>query len=181
MELLYAILIILIIACLLAIMYIFYYNRLQENNLKVNEAESIIDENLRAKYDTIIDVKNIISKNTKSKKIDFKDLENIKNEDISSFDLDRKLEDSLNLINTFIEDNKKLKDNKEIESNFSSIKMTDEKISTAKTFYNKYVTELNSLILKFPSNIIAKLHGIKVKNFFDNKDMNDDKLDDFKL
>ena len=181
MELLYAILIILILICLITMAYIFYYNKLQENKLKVNEAESIIDENLRKKYDTLIDIKNIIEIQIKSKKINFKELDKLKEESISNFDLDRKLEDFIDLINTVIDDNKTLKDNKEINNYFDDIKSIDESISTAKIFYNKYVTELNSLALKFPSNIVAKFHNIKKKNFFDNKDMNDETIEDFKL
>ena len=181
MELLYAILIILIIVCLGIIVYIFYYNKLQEVKLKVNEAESIIDESIRKKYDLLISIKEIITKETKSKKINFSELDKLKKEDISNFDLDRKLEETINLMNTVISDNKKIQDNSDIANHFKEIKVIDEKLSTAKTFYNKYVSESNALVLKFPSNIIAKFHGIKQKNFFDNKDMNDEEINDFKL
>ena len=181
MELLYALLIIVVIACLIAIAYIFYYNKLQENKLKVNEAESIIDENLRKKYDLLIDIKNIITKQVKNKKINFDEIDNLKEEEISNFDFDRKLEDFVNLINTVLEDNKKIKDDKDITKKFNEIKEADEKISTAKTFYNKYIAELNALVLKFPSNIIARFHNIKSKNFFDNKDMTDENINDFKI
>ena len=30
-------------------------------------------------------------------------------------------------------------------------------------------------------NIIAKFHNISIRNFFDNKDLNDDIINDFKL
>ena len=39
----------------------------------------------------------------------------------------------------------------------------------------------NSLLKKFPSNIIATFGKYKEKLFFDRKDMNDDDYDDFKL
>ena len=181
MEILYAVLIILVMACLCTIMYIFYYNKLQEVKLKVNEAESIIDECLRNKYDVIIDIKEIIKKESKSKKISFKEIDNIKSEEISNFDLDRKLEDAINLINTIVNDNKKISDDEKVIEHFKDIKRIDEKLTTAKTFYNKYITESNALVLKFPSNIIAKFHNIKEKNFFDNKDLNDEEINDFKL
>ncbi|MBR1417110.1 MAG: LemA family protein [Bacilli bacterium] len=181
MELVYALLIILIIACLLAIVYVFYYNKLQEAKLKVNEAESIIDENLRKKYDTIIDIKNLIDNTIKNNKINFKDLNNLKELNLSNFDLDRKLDEYMNLINTVSEDHKKINDSKEMDEFLSEIKRIDEKITSAKSFYNNYITESNLLAKKFPSNIIARIHGINVKPFFDNKNMEDEDINDFKL
>jgi hypothetical protein len=37
------------------------------------------------------------------------------------------------------------------------------------------------MVRKFPSNIIAKIHRIQIKNFYDNKDLNDETIKDFKL
>ena len=179
MELLYALLIILIIICLFAIIYVYYYNRLQEAKLKIDEAESIIDDNLRKKYDLIVDIKSIINKNIKED-IDFKDIDNLKEQNISNFDLDRKLDEYINLINDIINDYSKAKVNEVFEL-IDQLKELDQSLTSAKSFYNKYITESNSLVLKFPSNIVAKFHNIKEKTFFDNKNMNDDIVDDFKL
>ena len=60
-------------------------------------------------------------------------------------------------------------------------KRINEKITSAKSFYNKYITESNELVRKFPSNIVAKFHNVKIKYFFDNNDMNDEEINDFKL
>ena len=48
-------------------------------------------------------------------------------------------------------------------------------------YYNDNITIYNSLLRKFPSNIIATFGKYKEKLFFDRKDMNDDDYDDFKL
>ena len=40
---------------------------------------------------------------------------------------------------------------------------------------------LNTVIRKFPTNIIAKIHRFKIKPFFDGKNMQDAVIDDFKL
>ena len=181
MELLYALLIILILVCLLAIVYIFYYNRLQDFKIKTDEAEAIVDECLRKKYDSIIDIKTMINKIVKNNKINFKDFEEIKNQEISNFDLDRKLNEFMNLIETIFNDYKSVKQNKDLNEKLDEINRIDEKITSAKAYYNKYISESNELVRKFPSNIVAKFHNIKVKNFFDNKDMNDDDINDFKL
>ncbi len=181
MDLIYALLIILIIGCLLTIIYIFYYNKLQDVKLKIDEAESIIDENLRKKYDIIVDIKNIIENELKDEKISFKEIEELKNENISNFNMDRKLDEFLNLIDKIKNDYEVIKTNKDMIAFLKDIKKTNEKLDSAKSFYNTNITESNSLVRKFPSNIIAKFHNIKIKPFFDNKNMNDDDINDFKL
>src|SRR5574344_1568664 len=180
MDLIYAFLIIVILGCLAAIVYVFYYNRLQDCKLKTDEAESIIDEALREKYDLIVNIKNLICNSIKDDKINFKNIEKLKDQDISNFELDRELKDYEALIIKVNDDYKNLDENKDFIEYFNQIKRTNEKISAAKNFYNTYITESNELVRKFPSNIIAKFHNITIKNFFDGKDMNDNDLNDFK-
>jgi len=181
MKLLYILLILIIILGLLAIIYIIYYNKLQDAKLKIDEAELIIDENLRKKYDNLIEIKNIIKRKLKNNKINFKDLDDLKLDELSNFDIDRKLDQIYNLITTIINDYQETKDNIDINDYLNDIDRINEKLDSAKSFYNKYITESNALVLKFPSNIVALVHKIKVKNFFDNKDLFDENLNDFKL
>ena len=181
MELLYALLLILILICLLAIVYIFYFNKLQDDKLKIDEAEAILDESLRNKYDIIVEIKALIKKVVKNNKINFKDIDEIKKEEISNFDLDRKLNEYTLLINQIFNDYKSVKENEEINNKMEEASRINEKITSAKAYYNKYISESNELVRKFPSNIVAKFHNIKIKNFFDNKDLNDEEINDFKL
>ena len=181
MELLYAVLIILVLICLLAIMYVFYYNRLQDVKLKIDEAETVIDESLRNKYDLIVDIKEIIDNKIKDNKISFKDLEILKDEKISNFVLDRRLNDYMNIIDKVQNDYKDLKNNNDIINKLTEMQIIDEKISSAKLYYNNNITESNALVKKFPSNIVAKFHNFEIKKYFDNKDLNDEDINDFKL
>ena len=173
--------ILIIIAGILAIIYMNYYNKLQDTKLKTDEAESIIDDNLRNKYDALLEIRNIIKKKVKNSKINFKEFDELKLDEFSNFDMDRKLNQIYNLFTTIINDYKSTKDDIDINNYLNDIKRIDEKLDSAKSFYNKYITESNALVLKFPSNIVALIHQIKVKNFFDNKDLFDEKTDDFKL
>ena len=181
MDIIYALLILLIIVCLLLICYIFYYNKLQDCKLKIDEAESIIDESLREKYDLIITIKNLISSNINDNKISFKGLDELKDENMSNFDLDRKLNEYKALIIKINDDYSELEKNKEFKDYLNQIKRTDEKISAAKKFYNTYITISNELVRKIPSNIVARTNKIEIKPFFDGKDMNDNDFNDFKL
>ena len=181
MELIYAILIIIILVALLSIVYIYYYNRLQDLKINIDEAEYILDEALREKYDLLINTSNIVKDTIKDKKTPFKELEEIKNNEISSFEFDRKTTEFQNLVNTLKNDYNELEKNDDLKNNLNDIKIIDEKIIAAKGYYNDYVTKSNNLIRKFPSNIIAKFHGIKIKKYFDGKDLDDDNENDFKL
>lgn len=161
--------------------YIFNYNKIQSINIKINESESIIDNELRNKYDLIIRSSSIINKLLKKEVTYFKDLENLKKENISNFEMDRKITEGENLIYKVKNDFKSLNENDEYLDIINSLKNCDEILEAAKSFYNKYTTEINLLIKKFPTNIIAIIHKIKTKNYFDGKNMFDDEIKDFKL
>ena len=181
MAFIYAILIILIVGGIGTITYIVYYNALQDCKVKIDEAESMIDEDLRSKYDILLKLESIIKNNIKETKINFKNLNDLKKESISNFQLERKLVDTVLLINKIQDDFPELEEQKDYRQLLNDIRVMDERINASKKFYNKYTSKSNELVRKFPSNIIAKFHNITIRNFFDNKDMNDDTINDFKL
>src|SRR5574344_2432053 len=129
MEIVYTLLILLIIACLIIICYVFYYNKLQDCKLKIDEAESIIDESLREKYDLIVTIKNLITSTLKDSKISFKNLDELKDQDISNFDLDRELNEYKSLIIKVNDDYPELDKDKDFKDYLNQIKRADEKIT----------------------------------------------------
>lgn len=175
------ILVAIIIIGFITINYIFNYNKLQEMNIKINEAENIIDNELRNKYDLIMRSSSIINKLLKKEVTYFKELEELKNKNISNFEMDRTITEGENLILKVKNDYASLNDNDVYNDLLNSLKNCDEMLLAAKSFYNKYTTEINLIIKKFPSNIIAKIHRIKTRNYFDGKNMFDDEIKDFKL
>ena len=166
---------------IIVVTYIILYNNIQAFNIKINEAESIIDDLLRNKYDNLDNMKSIILKETDLPEQTFEVFEKIKNVNISSFDLDRKLTEIYSLINQIKLDYDKLDSNEDFSNYFEDVYEIDEKLEAAKSFYNKYTTLLNTAIKKFPSNVIASFHHIKAKAYFDGKDMFDEEIKDFKL
>ena len=166
---------------LFAIFYIIIFNRIQVLNIRVNEAETIIDEELRKKYDLILQSESIIKKTTKKEITLFKELKDLKNEDISTFDFERKCSEGFNLVRQIRSDYENLEKNDEFNNIVNSILDCNEKLEAAKSFYNKYTSKLNEVIKKFPSNIVALIHKVKVKTYFDGKDMFDEEIEDFKL
>ena len=92
------VLIIVIILALGGIFYIQAFNKLNDLKTKLEEAENIIDENLRLKYDALIRLSNSLKKLMKDNKNYFKEYEKLKDMNISNFDMDRKLNEGLTLI-----------------------------------------------------------------------------------
>ena len=166
---------------LLAILYIVLYNRIQVLNIRVNEAETIIDEELRKKYDLILESEAIIKKVTKKEISLFEELKGLKEKDISTFDFDRKIIEAFGVIKQVRLDYDSLEKNKNFLKIINSIQDSDEKLEAAKSFYNKYTSKMNEVIRKFPSNIIALIHQIKTKTYIDGKNMFDEEIEDFKL
>ena len=78
-------------------------------------------------------------------------------------------------------DNAVLAEEKNLKQLSSSLNKADEKLQAAKSYYNKYTSEMNDLIRTFPSNIVARMHKMEIKTFFDGKNLEDTIIDDFKL
>lgn len=173
-------LIIIILLCIGGIYYIESFNKLNDLKTKIMESESIIDENLRIKYDTLIRISNSLKKNMKSDKNYFKEYEQLKDRNISNFDMDRKLNEGFTLILKMQED-LGLKEEEDLNKEIDKIERLDEKLTAAKNYYNKNTSLQNAIVRKFPTNLIAKIHHFKIKLFFDGKDMDDEIIDDFKM
>lgn len=171
-----------IIFCgVMALIYIINYNNLQAYKIKINEAESIIDELLRKKYDTLMLIKDVIIEETDVDKKIFSEMDKVKDMNISSFDFERKLAEFNGLIEKIKADYDKLNEDVRFSNYAEEIYVFNEKLEATKSFYNKYTNLLNQSIKKFPSNVIAFIHHMEVQPFFDGKDMFDDDINDFKL
>ncbi len=174
-------LMLIIIGGIIGIIYVNNYNKLQYLRTKIEQAESIIDESLRNKYDLIVKINSLVKKVIKDKKDYLKEYVNLKNHRISNFDLDRKLIEAMNVVYELQNDYSKLSDNNELKEILHEIKTTDERLSAVKSYYNKNTSICNELVRKFPSMLVSKIHRFKVKPIFDGKDLQDDIIDDFKL
>lgn len=174
-----------IVMCIIIGIYTVLYNKLQDFVIRINEVESIIDNNLREKYDNINKCVSIIRSNEKiNEEIDkkmFEEIVRLRNRKISNFDLDRKLIEATTSFTTIKDKYKDIKENKEIITISKKIEELDETLIINREYYNKNIAEYNKLVKLFPTNIVAKLCKYEEKLFFDRKDMSDDDFDDFKF
>ncbi len=176
--------IILIIIIILAIIgtlifaYITMYNKLQKYIVRIQEAENEVDETIRKRHDLLLSMEKEINSNTEVKEDNFSDF---KTDMMSNFDADRRLFKIKETFRKIKEDYPDKLDTDNYRNLLTELKIVEEKSDAAKSYYNKYTTSLNMLIKQFPSNIIARIHGIDERPYFDNKNMNDENILDFKL
>lgn len=176
---------IIVVICIIVGVIINYYNKLQDYVIRINEVETLLDNNLREKYDNINKCVSII-KNTDSitEELDknmFEEIVKLRTRKISNFDLDRKLIVANDNFIILKEKYKELKTNKEIINITKKIEELDENIIVNRDYYNKNIAEYNKLVAIFPTNIIAKACKYDPKLYYDKKDMSDDDFNDFKL
>lgn len=168
----------LIVAGILAVVFVAIYNRLQKYVVRIKEAESEIDETLRKRYDLLVSMESTINSNTELAQNNFKDFEKDK---MSNFDVDRKLSKIKETFKMIGSDYPDRLDTEAFRNLLTEIKIIEEKSDAAKAYYNKYTTSLNMLIKRFPSNLVASVCHIEERLYFDNKNMNDKDILDFKL
>ena len=174
-----------IVICIIIGIYITLYNKLQDYIIRINEVESIIDNNLREKYDNINKCVSLVKSNDNiNKDLDknmFEEIVRLRTRKISNFDLDRKLIEAVSNFIVLKDKYKELNENEEIITISKKLEELDENLTVNRDYYNKNIAEYNKFVTLFPTNIVAKICKYEQKLFFDRKDMSDDDYNDFKL
>ena len=160
--------------------YVYIYNKIKTQILKINAAESEIDESLRLKYDLLIKIISEIKKNNKEENM-FDDIEKIKDENLSSFEFERKLADIESQIYSVRNDNNKLLKNNAFNNLWYEMTTLNTKIKAEEKYYNENTTIYNELVTKFPSKIVSVILKLNEKRYFDGKNMYDKNIKDFKI
>ena len=92
----------------------YLYNKINESIIRIDEAESRIDNNLRDKYDLLNRSISLIRNKIELSPDAFKDIIKLRARKISNFDLDRILVKSYNEFLSIYENNSKLRESDEI-------------------------------------------------------------------
>lgn len=181
MKLWIIILIVLVVIFALFLLVNIIYNKFQDFIIKINEVESKIDDTLRDKYDDLLKINNIVKEKINTDKEIIDDLENIKTDEKSSFEIHRLLKESFNKLDFVKKQYKEVNTSEDINKLFFEINEMDESLNAYIKYYNENIVEYNKYIRKFPFNIIGIILKYKEKQFFDNKDLNDENIKDFKI
>ena len=182
MDILILLLFILIfLFCIISLVYMLIYNKLNDLIIRINEVEANIDTSLRTKYDLINRSVSIIKSNIEIKNNTFDEIVKLRSRKISNFELERKLSDAYNEFLNVKDFNEEIKNNEEIIKIGINLEEINEKLIILIDYYNSNITKFNKMIVMFPTNVVAKINKFSTKLFFDKKDMSDDDYNDFKL
>ena len=180
MKLWIIILIILVVIFSIFLIVNIIYNKFQDFIIKIKEVEGKIDDTLRDKYDDLLKINNIVKEKINTDKEIIDDLENIKTDEKTSFEIHRILKESFNKLD-FIKKQYDELNTEDVNKLFCEINEMDESLNAYIKYYNENIVDYNTYIRKFPYNIIGIILKYKEKSFFDNKDLNDENIKDFKI
>lgn len=173
--------IIVVIICVISVFYATIYNKFQDYIIRINEVESMIDNNLRNKYDLLNRAIPIIKSDLPKDREIFGEIVKLRSRKIGNFDLYRVLVRTSNEFSALREEFPDIDRSSEIKKIRGQISDIDLKLNNEIDYYNENISIYNSLLKKFPSNIVAIFCKYNEKLFFDRKDMNDEDYEDFKL
>ena len=172
---------IIIAIIVLLIAYVHLYNRINESIIRIEEAESRIDNNLRDKYDLLNRSISLIRNKIDLDANAFGDIIKLRSRKISNFDLDRVLVKAYNEFLAIYEKNSKLRESDEIFKVSRQLDIINDELLTLRNYYNANITNYNKMIKTFPTIVVANIKKYKERPFYDLKDMTDENYQDFKL
>ena len=173
--------ILIVLFCIISLIYMLIYNKLNDLIIRINEVEGNIDTSLRNKYDLINRSVSIIKGNIDIENNVFDEIVKLRSRKISNFELERKLCNAYNEFLIFKDKTDELKTSEELIKININLEELNEKLAILIEYYNSNITKYNKMITMFPTNIVAKTNKFNTKLFFDRKDMSDEDYKDFKL
>ncbi|GIW66923.1 MAG: LemA family protein [Candidatus Parcubacteria bacterium] len=152
---------------------IIIYNSFVSLNQRVKEAESDIEVQMKRRSDLIPNlietVKGYVShektllENITQARTSFLNAKNIKEE----IEADNMITSTLKTLFAVAENYPDLKANQNFIQLQQELRDTEDKIMSARRFYNAVVMEYNSFLNQFPNNLFKSLFKFKEANFFD--------------
>lgn len=167
--------------CLLLICCVSTYNRYQDYIIRINESEANIDATLRKRFDLLNKSIGIIKANCKTKDEVLEIIVKLRSRKLTNFELDRQLYEAINEFETYKETYDELKKCDSFIKIEVALHESEAEIAAFRKYYNDIITDYNKLARSFPTNIIAKIFGYKIRTYYDGKNTEDNITNDFKL
>ena len=165
--------IVIAIVVLLVLYVIGTYNSLVGLRNKVRDEWSQIDVQLKRRFDLIPNVVETVKGYAKHEKGTFEDVVKARNTFASANTKEDEMKASNELTQVvsrlfaLAESYPELKSNTNFLDLQAQLKETEDKISYARGFYNDVVLKYNDKLMKFPSNLVAKMFGFKSETYFE--------------
>lgn len=168
-------LILLIILAIIILYFIFAYNGLITKKIRIQNAWADIDVQLKRRYDLIPNLINTVKGAANFESSTLEKVIEARNSAISAHDTGNKekINEAENTLTSTLKNLFALSENYpdlKATGNFASLQNeltdTEDKIQSARRFYNNTVTDFNTAIAVFPKNILAGIFGFKAEEMF---------------
>lgn len=170
MEILIILLVVLVV---LVLIVVGMYNNLVSLKMRVQNAWSQIDTQLKRRFDLIPNLVETVKGYAKHEEGTFEKVVQARNNFASATNVDDKsaannmLNESLKSIFALAESYPELKANENFAALQVELSSTEDKVAFSRQFYNDTVQMYNTAIMTVPSNIIAGMFGFKAESFFE--------------
>lgn len=168
-----AIIIVLIVLAVLVGAGIALYNGLVRANVRVDEAWSDINVQLKRRYDLIPNVVKTVQGYAKHEKEVFENVTNARSQAMNAQGIQEQakaenmFQETLKSLFAVAENYPDLKANENFRHLQEELVDTEDKIQASRRFYNGSARDLNIKVKVFPNNIFAGMLGFKEREFFD--------------
>jgi len=163
----------LIVIAVLAIIAILMYNSLVSSRVRVDEAWSDIEVQLKRRYDLIPNLVETVKGYAGHESKVFEQVTQARAAAMGAGNMQEKLKDenmlsgALKNLFAVAEAYPDLKANQNFLRLQADLTDTEDKIQAARRFYNGNVRDFNTKIQQFPGNIFASIAGFTKREFFD--------------
>lgn len=165
--------VLIIILAVIVLLLVIVYNQLVQFRMRVDNAWSQIDVQLKRRYDLIPNVVETVKGYAKHEKELFESVTQARANAISATGVEsqssaeNQLTQALRTVFAVAENYPELKANENYRALQEELSNTESKIAFSRQFYNDTVMKYNQATQVFPNNIVASLFGFTARNFFE--------------
>ena len=163
-----------VIVVIVIVLFIYLtYNKLVKLNNKVKEAFSTMDVYLKKRWDLIPNLVETVKGYAKHEKDTFEEIVKLRSvvyDDMTTpekMQKNEKISKDITRLMALAEAYPDLKANENFINLANQLSKVEDEIANSRKYYNGTVRDYNNKVEMFPSNIIAKIIGYKVKNMFE--------------
>lgn len=165
--------IILGIVALIAIIFIYYFNRLVTLSNRIDNSLSQIDVQLKKRADLVPNLIETVKGYAKHEKSIMAQVTEARKALVSAGTLDKRmkagaeLQSALKSVFAIAENYPQLKANENFLQLQQELAAIEDKVAYARQYYNDSTLDYNNLVTTFPGTFFASIYGKKKREFFD--------------